>query len=119
LDVIDATGAYLGGSIAPGLETSAAALFSRAARLTAVDLESPERVIGRNTRESVQAGLLMGHAAMIDGLVQRTWDELGGPCTVVATGGLAEQIAPLTTTLDEVDDDLTLEGLALVWRRNV
>lgn len=117
-DVVDATGAYLGGSIAPGLETSAAALFSRAARLSAVDLEPPVHTIGRNTRESVQAGLLVGHAAMIDGLVNRTWDELGGPCTVVATGGLAARIAPLTTTIDEVDDDLTLDGLALIWRRN-
>lgn len=118
LDVVDASGAYLGGSIAPGLETSAAALFSRAARLSAVDLEPPVHTIGRNTRESVQAGLLIGHAAMIDGLVHRTWDELGGPCLVVATGGLAELIAPLTTTVDEVDADLTLDGLALVWRRN-
>lgn len=117
-DVIDASGAYLGGSIAPGLETSAIALFSRAARLSAVDLEPPAHTIGRNTRESVQAGLVIGHAALIDGLVQRTWDELGGPCTVVATGGLAGRIAPLTTTVDSVDDDLTLEGLALIWRRN-
>ncbi|MEA5075872.1 MAG: type III pantothenate kinase [Coriobacteriia bacterium] len=119
LDVVDASGAYLGGSIAPGLETSAGALFSRAARLSAVDLEPPARAIGRNTRESVQAGLLMGHAALIDGLVHRTWDELGGPCTVVATGGLAGRIAPLCTTVDAVDDDLTLKGLALIWRRNL
>lgn len=117
-DVVDASGAYIGGSIAPGLETSAAALFSRAARLSAVDLESPTHVIGRNTRESVQAGLLIGHAAMIDGLVHRTWDELGGPCTVVATGGFASRMAPLAITIDEVADDLTLEGLALIWKRN-
>lgn len=118
LDVVDASGAYLGGAIAPGLETSAGALFSRAARLSAVDLEPPVRTIGRNTRESVQAGLLMGHAALIDGLVHRIWDELGGPCAVVATGGLAARIAPLCTTVDAVDDDLTLKGLALIWKRN-
>ncbi len=117
-DVVDGSGAYLGGAIAPGIETSAEALFRRAARLSAVDLETPSRAIGRNTRESVQAGLLMGHASMIDGLVRRVWDEMGGECTVVATGGLAGMIAPLCETVGEVDPDLTLRGLALVWQRN-
>jgi len=118
LDVIDGSGAYLGGAIAPGIETSAEALFRRAARLSAVDLEPPLRAIGRNTCESVQAGLLMGHAGMIDGLVRRAWDEMGCECTVVATGGLASMIAPLCETVGEVDPDLTLKGLALVWQRN-
>lgn len=118
LDVIDASGAYLGGAIAPGIETGAEALFRRAARLSAVDLEPPSRVIGRNTRESVQAGLLLGEAARVDGLVHRTWAELGYECPVVATGGLAERMAPLCETLDAVDADLTLKGLALIWERN-
>ncbi len=118
LDVVDATGAYLGGAIAPGIETSAEALFRRAARLSAVDLEPPARVIGRNTRESVQAGLLIGEAAKVDGLVRRTWAELGYECPVVATGGLAERMAHLCETLDAVDVDLTLKGLALIWQRN-
>jgi type III pantothenate kinase len=117
-DVIDATGAYLGGAIAPGVETSAEALFRRAARLSAVDLEPPDRVIGRTTRESVQAGLLFGEAAMVDGIVRRTWAELGGECTVVATGGLAERMAPLTETVSAVDPDLTLKGLALIYSLN-
>ncbi|MGB4441092.1 MAG: type III pantothenate kinase [Coriobacteriia bacterium] len=117
LDVIDSGGAYLGGAIAPGIETSAEALFRRAARLSAVDLEPPTRVIGRNTRESVQSGLLFGEAARVDGLVRRTWAELGYECPVVATGGLAERLSPLCETVTAVDADLTLTGLALVWER--
>lgn len=117
-DVINSDGAYLGGAIAPGLETSAEALFKRAARLSAVDLEPTARAIGRNTRESLQAGLLIGHAAMIDGVVRKIWEEIGCPCTVVATGGLADVLAPLCTAIDAVDQDLTLRGLALLWSRN-
>jgi type III pantothenate kinase len=118
LDVVDTSGAYLGGAIAPGIETSAEALFRRAARLSAVDLEPPARVVGRNTRESVQAGLLLGEAARVDGLVRRTFAELGYQCPVVATGGLAELMAPLCEMVTAVDADLTLRGLALVWERN-
>jgi type III pantothenate kinase len=118
IDVIDADGAYLGGAIAPGVETSADALFSRAARLSKVDLEDPGTVIGRNTRQSVQAGLLLGGAAMVDGLVRRTWSELGLETPVVATGGLAERMSPLCETIGHVDPDLTLKGLMLVYRRN-
>jgi type III pantothenate kinase len=118
IDVIDADGAYLGGAIAPGVETSADALFSRAARLSKVDLEDPGTVIGRNTRQSVQAGLILGEAAMVDGLVRRTWRELGVETPVVATGGLAERMSPLCETVTDVDSDLTLKGLMLVYRRN-
>lgn len=119
LDVVDDKGSYMGGAIAAGIETSAEALFRRAARLSAVDLEPPSHVIGRNTRESVQSGLLLGQAVMVDGLVRKTWAELGYECPVVATGGLAATMAPLCETLGEVDVDLTLKGLALVWRRNL
>ena len=118
-DVVDAGGAYLGGAIAAGIETSAEALFRRAARLSAVDLEPPARVIGRSTRESVQAGLLLGEAAMVDGLVRRAWAELGVEGPVVATGGLAVRMAPLCETVTAVDPDLTLKGLVLVWERNL
>ncbi|GAV31698.1 MAG: type III pantothenate kinase [Anaerosomatales bacterium] len=117
-DVVDASGAYVGGAIAPGVETSADALFSRAARLAKVDLEAPSRVIGRNTTESVQAGLLLGEAAMVDGLVRRIQSELGASCRVVATGGLAARMAPLCETIDMVDPDLTLRGLLVLYRRN-
>ncbi len=114
LDVISEDGAYLGGAIAPGVETSAEALFSKAARLSKVDLEAPPKTIGTNTRASVQAGLVLGEAAMIDGLVRRMWDELGGETAVIATGGLAEQMAPLCETVEDVDADLTLVGLRII-----
>lgn len=119
LDVVDGTGSYLGGAIAPGVETSAEALFARAARLAKVDLDPPLKVIGTNTRESVQAGLMLGEAAMVDGLVKRAWDELGEECPVVATGGLAERMAPLCETIGHVDSDLTLKGLMLIYQRNI
>ncbi len=118
IDVVDSEGAYLGGAIAPGLETSAEALFSRAARLSKVDLEDPGTVIGKNTRHSVQAGLLLGEAAMVDGLVRRVWAELGEQTPVVATGGLAERMAPLCATVTDVDPDLTLKGLMILYGLN-
>jgi type III pantothenate kinase len=118
IDVIDAEGGYLGGSIAPGLETSAEALFSRAARLSTVDLMDPGAVIGHNTRASVQAGLVLGQAVMVDGLVRRTWAELGCETRVVATGGLAERMSALCETITDVDADLTIKGLLLVYRLN-
>ena len=118
IDVIDANGAYLGGAIAPGVETSAEALFSKAARLSKVDLEPPTAVIGTNTRMSVQAGLLLGEAAMVDGLVRRVWSELGTETPVIATGGLAERMGTLCETIGEVDLDLTLTGLRMIFERN-
>lgn len=118
LDVLAPDGAYLGGAIAPGVETSAEALFSRAARLSEVDLEDPGHVIGTNTRASVQAGLFLGQAAMVDGLVRRTWAELGVETTVVATGGLAPKMAPVCETVTEVDVDLTLRGLMILYALN-
>jgi type III pantothenate kinase len=118
IDVVDENGAYLGGAIAPGIETSAEALFTKAARLSKVDLEDPGTVIGHNTRHSVQAGLLLGQAAMVDGLVRRTWTELGTETPVVATGGLATRMAPLCETVTAVDPDLTLKGLLAVYELN-
>ncbi len=118
IDVIDAEGSYLGGAIAPGVETSAEALFSKAARLSKVDLEAPLHAIGTNTRASVQAGLMLGEAAMVDGLVRKVWAELDVEAPVIATGGLAERMGPLCETIGHVDLDLTLEGLRIVYARN-
>lgn len=118
IDVVSDDGAYLGGAIAPGVETSAEALFAKAARLSKVDLDEPPQAIGRNTRASVQAGLILGEAAMVDGLVRRVWTELGSEAPVLATGGLAEKMAPICETIGYVDTDLTLLGLKIVRDRN-
>jgi type III pantothenate kinase len=118
LDVISEDGAYMGGIIAPGVETSAEALFTKAARLSKVDLDAPESVIGTNTRTSVQAGLMLGEAVMVDGLVRRIWGELGTECPVVATGGLAPRMSPLCEVISAFDVDLTLTGLRLIYERN-
>jgi len=118
IDVVAEDGAYLGGAIAAGVETSAEALFTKAARLSKVDLEAPTKVIGTNTRASVQAGLMLGEAAMVDGLVRRVWSELGAEAAVIATGGLAERMGPLCETIGHVDLDLTLEGLRIIYDRN-
>jgi type III pantothenate kinase len=119
IDVVSDDGAYLGGAIAPGVETSAEALFSKAARLSKVDLEAPPKAIGTNTRASVQAGLMLGEAVMVDGLVRKAWAELGQQTKVVATGGLAPVMAPLCETIDHVDVDLTLTGLRIIRDRNL
>lgn len=117
VDAISARGEYLGGAILPGIEISLDALFHRAAALSWVELVKPRRVIGKTTTESVQSGVLYGFAAAVDGLVTRFQAELG-PCTVVATGGLAELIAPLSTTIGHHDPWLTLRGLRLIHAMN-
>jgi type III pantothenate kinase len=117
-DAISAAGEYLGGVICPGPQISADALFQRAARLPRIDVRKPERVIGRTTVGSMQAGLFWGYVDMVEGLVRRIRAELGGDAAVVATGGLAVLVAPETTLIDHVDPELTLRGLRIVWQRN-
>ncbi len=118
LDVVSPRGEYLGGVIAPGLGISAEALFARAARLSRVDLRRPERVIGRNTEESIQSGLFHGYVSLVEGLVRRVRAEMGEEAKVVATGGLAHVLEGEMGFLDAVDPELTLEGLRLVWEKN-
>ena len=118
VDAISAKGEYLGGAILPGIEISLDALFARAAALSWVELVKPRRVIGKTTAESVQAGVLYGFASAVDGLVQRFEAELG-QCTVVSTGGLAELLTPLTTTIAHHEPWLTLRGLRLIHAMNV
>ena len=117
-DAISATGEYLGGVICPGPQISADALFQRAARLPRIDVQKPDRVIGRTTVGSMQAGLFWGYVDMVNGLVRRMREELGGNVAVVATGGLASSVAPETNVVEHVDLDLTLRGLRIVWERN-
>ena len=117
-DAVSERGEYLGGAIAPGMGVSATGLFQAAARLPRVEVAPPRSVIGKNTVESMQSGLVLGTAAEVDGIVERMQKELGGQATVVATGGLAGVVAPLCQTVDHVDPWLTLEGLRLVFEKN-
>ena len=114
-DCVSRHGAFVGGAIAPGLSTSADELFRRAARLTNIELRRPERAVARTTAENQRVGLGWGYAGLVDALVRRMRNELGGRPRVVATGGLARMIAPECETVDLVDDGLTLKGLRLIW----
>lgn len=119
-DAISGRGEYLGGAIAPGLNIAAEALFQRAARLPRVDIRKPPRVIGRNTTHSLQSGLFHGYLGLVTGIVSRMRDEMGEhPVRTLGTGGLSLTLqAELRGILDEVDPDLTLEGLRLIYDRN-
>jgi type III pantothenate kinase len=118
LDAISAKGEYLGGAICPGVQISADALFQRAARLPRIDVRKPAHVVGRTTVGAMESGLFWGYVGMVEGLVRRMGDELGGHAICVATGGLADVIAPETPLIQHVDADLTLHGLRIVWERN-
>jgi len=117
LDAVSESGDYLGGAIAPGVQTSLDALTARAARLTGVELVAPERAIGTSTITSLQSGVIFGTAGQVDALVDRFQDEMGGGAKVVATGGLAEVVAPHSRTIECCDDMLTLEGIRLIYER--
>ncbi len=117
-DVISAKGEYLGGAISPGLGISADALFSRAARLGKVEIKRPAKVIGTNTVTHIQSGLYYGYIGLVDGILERMIAELGQPARVIATGGLARQIAEDSRFISEIDDMLTLDGLLILFERN-
>ena len=117
-DVVSAEGEYVGGVLAPGIEVSMEALFQRAARLVKVDFSEPPSAIGRTTATALQSGLVYGFGGQVDGIVAAIRGELGVDARVVATGGLAELIAPHSTAIETIDPLLTLEGLRLVWEQN-
>jgi type III pantothenate kinase len=117
-DALSAEGDYLGGAIAPGIGIAAEALFRRTAKLPRVDLVRPPAVIGKNTVQSMQSGLLFGYVGLVGGMVARFRDELGSDMKVIATGGLAPLIAAETDVVDAVEPWLTLEGLRLIWQMN-
>jgi type III pantothenate kinase len=117
-DAVSERGEYLGGAIAPGVQVSAAGLSSVADRLPRVEILAPRSVIGKNTVEALQSGLLLGTASEVDGMVERMQKELGGHATVVATGGLADVVVPLCQSVDLHEPWLTLEGLRLIFEKN-
>jgi type III pantothenate kinase len=117
-DAVSAAGEYLGGAIAPGVEISLTALTERGARIGRIELDAPETAIGKSTRAAIQSGVIYGFAGLIDGIAHRIRDELGGSPRLIATGGLANAIAPFCETVDEIDELLTLTGLRLIHERN-
>lgn len=117
-NALDANGGYLGGAILPGITTSAQALVSRTAKLPPVELQAPPSIIGRNTTHAIQAGLIFGYVALVEGMVARFRTELGNNMQVVATGGQVRKIAAHTASIQQVEPWLTLEGLRLIWEMN-
>ncbi len=116
-DAINSKGEYLGGVISPGITISSDALFERAAKLPRVEIKRPRKIIGSATIEAMQSGLYHGYSGLVDGILRKMIDELGGSPGVIATGGLAPLIATGSEFIESVDETLTLEGLRLVYER--
>ena len=117
-DVVTANAEFIGGVIAPGLNVSAEALFARAARLPRIDVKRPERAIGTNTVSNMQSGLYFGYLGLVDGILSRIKRELPELKRIVATGGLASLFAEESEHIDEIDAELTLKGLKIIYDRN-
>ena len=118
LEVIDDAGVVQGGLIAPGLRLAARAVADAAAQLPVIGLHTPRSVIGKSTRDAMQAGIVIGEVARIDGLIKAVWDELGYETRVVATGDDAQAMAGLSRRIEVADDQLTLKGLILLHQKN-
>lgn len=119
ITVVDKDGNYIGGIIHPGLRVSLESLSNKTAQLPHIDLSTPNRIIAKNTIESMRSGILYGHAGMMDSCIDRMEKELGMKATIVATGGLAPFVVPLCSHEIKVDDNLMLEGLYILYQRNV
>jgi type III pantothenate kinase len=117
-NAITASAEYLGGAILPGIATAAEALVTKTAKLPPIELKAPPSVIGRNTVHAMQAGLIYGYVALVEGMVERFKKELGKEMKVIATGGHVRKIADLTHVINQVEPWLTLEGLRLIWELN-
>jgi type III pantothenate kinase len=109
---------YMGGAIAPGINISTEALYSKAAKLPRIEISRPEGIIGKNTVSAMQAGILYGYVGQVEGIVNRIKEQSNLEPTVIATGGLATLIANESTVIDVVEPFLTLKGLQLIYKRN-
>lgn len=119
VDAVSAEGQYLGGAIAPGVDTAASALFSSTAQIRRVQLLAPSAAIGKTTVGAVQSGIMFGTAALVDGLIERVSEELDGDVEVIATGGLAPVIIEHCKLIKRFDPMLTLNGLRLIFELNI
>lgn len=118
ITVLDKNGAFIGGSICPGVRISSEALTQSTAQLPGISLEAPSKAIGKNTVDCMRSGIMLGAAAMLDGLVERMERELGQRATVVATGGIARYVIPMCQKEIRYDHDLLLKGLVLLYEQN-
>ncbi|MCM1134232.1 MAG: type III pantothenate kinase [Clostridium sp.] len=119
ISVVDKNKNYIGGMIMPGVRVSLDSLVNRTSQLPRISLEAPKKIIGKNTIDCMKSGIIMGQAACVDGMIERIWDELGYEATVVATGGLAGCIVPYCRKKVIHDDELTLKGLEIIYRKNM
>ncbi len=117
-DVVTKDGVFIGGVIAPGITLASEALTRKAAQLPPIEPVFPEKVIGRDTDQAMRSGLMYGYLGLMEGVIQRIRAEIGSDARVIATGGLVETIAEGTTIIDELEPDLTLQGLRLIWELN-
>lgn len=117
-DVVNAQGEYLGGAIAPGAKSTNNSLFRSVPQFSHSEIRQPENVIGKNTKEAILSGVFFGYVGLVDNIVMRIKQELGSPAKVIATGGMANLFKAASSTIEEVDADLTLSGLHLIYLKN-
>ncbi|MED5373604.1 MAG: type III pantothenate kinase [Myxococcota bacterium] len=117
-DCVNTDGDYVGGAIAPGLQISVEALFQKTSKLPHISIRKPQNAIGTNTISAMQSGVFWGYVGLVDGLVERCSQELGGQVTCVATGGLSNLVGRACTSVEHISPNLTLQGLRLLYERN-